>query len=76
MGVREWFALIKYISRRYREVESLFRVVGRARPHFPLLRIPAFVLPDKFHVIGRSIGASTFLETAKMEVDLSDFEMV
>ena len=76
LGFRDRLAFLDHVSKNHPDAEIVFRVVGRAEQHLPLLRIPDFLLPNKFQVVGKSLGAEIFPRTAKFSPDLSDFEMV
>jgi hypothetical protein len=73
---RDRLAFLDHITKNHPDAEIVSRVVGRAEHHLPLLRIPNFLLPNKFRVVGNSLGAEIFPRTAKFLPDLSDFEMV
>ncbi len=76
LGFRDRLTFLDYVSKNHPGAEIVFRVIGRTEHNFPLLRIPSFLLPNKFHVVGRSLGAGNFPSTAEFSPDLSDFEMV
>ena len=75
-GFRDWMAMLNYLLKRHGDIEVVLRIVGRPRTHLPLIRIPAFLLPNKFHVVGKSIGKTVLPQSAILAVDISDFEMV
>ncbi len=76
LGFRERLAFLGHVGKTHRDAEVVIRVVGRKEHLFPLMRIPDFLLPNKFHVVGKSIGADIFPRTATFSADLSDFEVV
>jgi hypothetical protein len=76
LRMKDWFAFLRHLLSTNGDIEMVLHVVGRRSPHFPLVRISSFLLPNKFHVVGRPIGPRVLPAYATLSVDLSDFEMV
>ena len=76
MRSRDWLAFAHYVVAHHPEVDAIMRITGKETCSRPFIRIPRWLLPNKFKVVAKFIGEHALPANAEFYLDLSDFEVV
>ena len=76
MDSRDWLAFTRYVAARHPEVDVIMRITGEAGYSLPFIRIPRWLLPNKFKIVAKPIGDRPLPANAVFRLGLSDFEVV